>query len=378
MRFAIVLALLVGCGGQAPIEESATAPREPVRVEVATVRSTALEDRLAAIGTVRARNEVVVAARILGYIRTISADVGDSVRAGQPLVTVDDRELRSGVEAAQAAKGEAESAILTAEQGIAAARSQLRLAELTHQRYADLLGKESVSQQEFDVVDARLESAKTSLAAAESGKKQAEAKRAQAEAAIARAEVTLDYAVVAAPVSGVVTERMVDPGALAAPGAPLLRIEQAGAYRLEVAAPESLQPKLRVGQSVEFEIEALGAEGPSEGRIVEIVPAVDARSRTFTVKIALPGGGGVRSGQYGRAFLPGEMRETLTVPASAVVERGQLRFVYVVEEDLARRRAVTLGQLADSGYEALSGLQPGDRVVVDPKRIRDGDPVVMP
>jgi RND family efflux transporter MFP subunit len=264
---------------------------------------------------------------------------------------------------------------VAAEYAVAAADADLHLAELTHARYTDLLAEESVSQHEFDVADARLASATSALAAAESGRAQAEAKRIQAEAALTRAEVALGYAVITAPIAGVVTERMVDPGALAAPGAALLRIEQAGDYRLEVAAPASFRPTLQVGQSVPFEIDALAGQGPFAGAITEIVPAVDARSRTFTVKIAVPDVAEIRSGHYGRAFLPGKTREALVIASTAVVARGQLRFVLVAQEGRARRRAVTLGEAADSHYEVLSGLQPGEQVIIEPAGVQDGDPI---
>ena len=371
----LMLLLLVGVGCRSAVEESVTVDREPTQVDVATVRLTPLEEQLAMVGTVRAENEVVVAARLLSHVQSIAVREGDSVRVGQALLTLDDRELRAGVGVALASRGEAESAILAAEHGIVAARSQLHLAELTYARYTDLLAQESVSQQEFDVVDARLVSARSALALAEAGKMQAGAQRAQAEARFASAEVALGYAVISAPISGIVTERMVDPGALAAPGAPLLRIEQAGVYRLEVAVPESLQHSLRVGQVVPLEIHSLPEDGRLQGTIAEIVPAIDTRSRTFTVKIGLSDAPEVRSGQYGRAFLPGESREALLVPVSAVAERGQLRFVIVAQDGHARRRAVTLGASRDSDYEVLSGLQPGDRVIVNPAGLRDGDPI---
>ena len=204
----------------------------------------------------------------------------------------------------------------------------------------------------------------------------AEAGRARAEAALARAEVALGDTVITAPVDGVVTERLVDPGSLAAPGAPLLGMEQLGAYRLEVEAPESLRSSLEVGQVLPFVVDGRRDVDPSSGTIDEIVPSIDARSRTFTLKVAIPDSVDVRSGQYGRAFLPGETRETLIVPRSAVVERGQLRFVMVVGDDQARRRSVTVGESHPSGLEVLSGLQPGERVVVDPTGIGDGAPVV--
>lgn len=373
MRRTVILLLLAGVGCGTPMPESGNVDAEAAPVDVVTIRLTTFAEQLPVVGTVRAENEVVVAARLLGYVSSIPVREGDVVKAGQTLVTLDDRELRSGVDAARASQREAESAVVAAEQAIAAAQSQLRLAELTHVRYTDLLAQESVSQQEFDVIDARLASAKSALASAESGRNQAEAKRAHAEAALASSEVALGYTVITAPIPGIVTERTVDPGALAAPGAPLLRLEEVGAYRLEVAAPESLRRSLAVGQIVPLEIDALGDQGRLDGSITDIVPAVDARSRTFTVKIALSDIPEVRSGQFGRAFLPGETREALLVPGGAVVERGQLRFVTVVQEGRARRRAVTLGESRDSQYEALSGLQSGDRVIVESAGIQDGD-----
>ncbi len=337
-----------------------------------------VSDRISLVGTVTARSETVISSKLLSYIRSIPVHEGDRVRAGQTVAVLDGRELRARLEAAQASNAEAESAILAAEHGIALAQSQLHLAEITHQRFEDLLTKESVSRQEFDEVDARLKAARAALELARSRKSQADAKRAQAGAGIAQAEVMLSYAVLIAPVAGVVTERMAEPGNLAAPGTPLLRIEETGAYRLEVAAPESQLANLRVGQELPVAIDALATGGPSNGRIVEIVPAVDRESRTFTVKIQLPASPAIRSGLYGRAFLAGSPREILTVPASSVLDRGQLRTVFVVQDGRARRLLLTLGELREGRYEVLSGLEAGDMVVLEPGQVEDGQPVVAP
>lgn len=355
-----------------------TAARPSAEVDVVTLRPTTLEDRHAVVGTVRAQREVVVSGRVVGHIRSISVEEGQTVRAGQPLVTLDDRELRAGVAATAAGVRAAESAILAAEQAVVTARSQLRLAELTHGRYTDLLLQESVSQQEFDIVQAGVESAVAALGSAEAGVAQTEAARAQAAAVADAATLSLSYAVVASPLSGVVTQRLVDPGALATPGAPLLRIEETGSYRLEVAVPESRDGGLALGEVVPLEVDAPWAarlDAALTGAIVEIVPAVDPRSRTFTVKVALPDLPGIRSGQFGRVLLPGPTRQGLLVPASAVDERGQLRVVWVEQDGYARRRAVTLGDARDAFYDVRSGLQAGDRVIVEPAGLRDGDPV---
>lgn len=183
------------------------------------------------------------------------------------------------------------------------------------------------------------------------------------------------YAAIDAAVPGLVTKRLADPGTLASPGMPLLEIEPAGDFRLEVAVPESLVSRLRTGQSLDLTIDALGESGPPTGRVVEIVPGADPRSRTSIVKLALPSHPGLRSGLYGRAFVPGEGRESLRLPAQAVIERGQLQSLFVVEDGRAHRRLVSLGALEDGRFEVLSGLQRGERVVLNPSAVTDGDAV---
>jgi hypothetical protein len=100
-----------------------------------------------------------------------------------------------------------------------------------------------------------------------------------------------------------------------------------------------------------------------------------AASRTFTVKVALAPHSGLRSGLYGQMLLPGRERSGLSVPSSAVVSRGQMHSVFVVQEGIARLRLVSLGELRDGRYEALSGLTAGDRVALDPAALADGSPV---
>lgn len=371
MRFLPVCLLVAGCAPQAPVPES----RESTAVDTITVETVVVEERLPAMGTVHARNTVILASRILSYVSSVSVRPGDMVSPGQIVVTLNDRELRSDVDAARANGRQAEASIRAAEQAVVAAAAELRLAQLTYVRHQDLLAKDSVSQHEFDLAEARLHAIRAALAAAESVQAQAEAQRDQTDAALARADVALGDATVTSPIAGLVTERLVDSGALAAPGAPLLRIDETGVYQLEVPAPESTQRSVSVGQAVPLEIDALAADGPSEGVIIEIVPAIDADSRTFMVTVELPMAPDLRPGQFGTVFLPGASREALYVPTVAVIKRGQLRFVSVVEDGKARRRAVTLGDQRDSTHEVLSGLQPGDHVIVAPAGLGDGETV---
>lgn len=373
LPFSIVL-LGLACGGPEPVDPEPPADVAPVTLRVETLRESSQESETALIGSVAAQKRVSIAARILSNVTDVKVAEGQFVKAGQTVIELDKREMQTGVAAAKAARAEADSAIASAEQAITAAESQRDLAKVTHRRFETLLGKKSVSEQEYDEVAARLRAAESAVSMARSQKAQAEAKRSQADAAIAQAETRIEYSRITSPVNGYVTNRMVDPGAMAAPGVPLLEIEQAGGYRLEVAIPESQLGKVKVGGTLRVSIEALGLDGPESARVVEIVPSVDPSSRTFIAKLALPAHPALRSGLYGRAFLPGAERSALTVPEAAVVSRGQLRSVFVVEDQRAVRRLVTLGELSNGRYEVLSGLEPGDQVALEPFKAVDGGP----
>jgi multidrug efflux pump subunit AcrA (membrane-fusion protein) len=360
---------LAGCGGSEP----ETAPVESLPAATVVVERLALTEwpeTYEAVGTVRARYSAEVSSRIPSLIQQVHVRAGDQVRAGQLLVELDARDLDSNVRQAEAAKVEAENAILEATHAEASAQTQLQLAEVTHKRFAELLEKRSVSPQEYDEAEARLQSAKAAVAMAAARKQQAEAKRSQAESGITAAKVAAGYATIHAPFAGTVTERRLDPGSLASPGMPILMLDQAGAYLLEAAVPESRLAMVRVGQQVTVRIEALA--GDYSGQVMEIVPEVDAASRTFTAKITLPNRRELRGGMFGRAIFPGSARQLLTAPANAVTERGQVQSIFVAADGVARRRLVSLGSELQDRYEVLAGLEAGELVVLDPGSLQDG------
>jgi multidrug efflux pump subunit AcrA (membrane-fusion protein) len=321
-------------------------------------------DTYRASGTVRARYTAAIAAKIAATILEIRVQAGDRVTAGQTLVVLDHGNLEANLRRAEAACAEAESAIAETENAIAAANATLDLARVTHRRFEDLLSKASVSQQESDESEARLKSARAGLEMAASKRRQAEARRSQAEAELAAARVALGYATLAAPFPGLVTERRADPGSMATPGAPLLTLEREGNLRLETSIDESRLALVRIGEQVEVEIDSLNRT--VRGRVAENVPSIDAATRSFTTKIDLPAIPGLRAGMFGRAAFAGGKREALLVPQSAVLERGQVRSLYVVEGDTARLRLITLGEARDNRREILSGLTAGEKIIVAP------------
>jgi RND family efflux transporter MFP subunit len=235
----------------------------------------------------------------------------------------------------------------------------LALAESTLKRYQNLYEKKSVSPQEFDEVKARQQAARARRDMAQAG-------QGQAQAALAEARTSLDYTRIRAPFDGVVTEKKADTGTLASPGMTIFTVEDVRRYRLEATVNENDLRYVRTGQQVSVVIDALDNTG-LEGKVVQIVPAADSASRSFLVKIELPTDLQLRSGLFGRAQFSRGQRQALLIPRSAVVERGQLQGVFVLDQNrVASLRYVTVGKSSGSDIEVLAGLQSGERLVVKP------------
>ena len=213
--------------------------------------------------------------------------------------------------------------------------------------------------------------AQAALDMARARRTQLDAKMAQIEQDVRAAGIQRGYSEIIAPFSGTIITKSIDPGTLAAPGAPLFTIEREGAYRLEASVEESRLSLARVGKAVSVTIDGIDQTFPA--RVAEVVPSVDAAARTGTVKIDLPLLPGLRSGLFGRALFDTGGRKLLTVPSAGIMERGQLQSVYVAENNVAHTRLVTVGTRVKDRVEVLSGLNQGDRVIVPiPTGLADG------
>lgn len=355
-----VAALFTGCGGS-DTHPRAASPAPAVPVQVATVTSREWPDLYEATGTVRARTATVLASKVMAYVREVAVQVGDRVHEGQVLIQLDAQDLDANVRRAEAAESEVRGAFPEADNGVAGAKASLDLAQSTFHRMEELAAKKSISSQEFDEASAHLKSAQAAYEMARARRTQLDSRLAGVQQEIRSANILRDYTRIAAPISGVVTARSVEPGNLAAPGAPLLTIEREGAYRLEASVDESRLPFVKTGQAVEVALDALDRR--LAARVSEIVPAVDAASRAYIVKIDLPAMPNLRSGMFARAWFPMGARQAVTVPAAAVMDRGQLQSVFVVEDGCARNRLVTTGKREADALEVLSGLSAGEKVV---------------
>ena len=218
-----------------------------------------------------------------------------------------------------------------------------------------MLDKKITTQADFDAVQARAS---------------------VAEGAAREMETMLGYTKVVAPFDGIVTRKLADVGDLAAPGKPIIEMEDPRALRFEADVPEALIGNVKLGAKLPVQV----AEGaaPIEGTVVEMAPVADAASRTFLVKLDLPAAEGVRSGQFGRVWVPTGESKSIRVPASAVVARGQMECVFVVVNEHAQLRIVRTGKHTGGEVEILAGLSSGERVVSEgAESLRDGQPVTL-
>ena len=341
LAWTLSVAMVAGCKGK---EEKSEIKRPVVSdVTMAVITSTTVDEFYETTGTVRSDRTSMVASRAMGVVTSLLVREGDIVKAGQLLLTIDDRNATQRVRAAGMV--------------VESAKQNKSLAEMTWQRYKNLYDDKALTRQEMDQVEAQ--------------KKVAEAEYERVKAMAEEARINQSFTQVTAPVSGRVTERRTDTGSMASPGMPLLIIEGGGSPTIEASVDAGLGNKVKAGMSVTAVIETL--DGPLRGKVREVFPAVDPLSRTFTIKVGLKD---VRpkSGLFARVRIPVGKREAILVPAKAVVSKGQLTGVYAVDgQGVIAYRLVRAGNASAAGTEILSGLAAGDRVITDGiDRVIDG------
>ena len=298
-----------------------------------TVRDTVVEATFDAAGVAAPLQQATLSTKLMGTVIAVLVKEGAVVAAGQPLVRIDARDLT--------AKG-AQTAASVAE------------AEAVHRDAQTQAGR-------IRALYADSASTRAQLDAAETGLSRAEAAVSAARGAAAELQAMTSYAVIRAPFAGIVTRRFVDAGAFAAPGAPLVAIQDASQLRVSASATPELVRAIRRGQTLTATIEGRAVRALVEG----VVPA--SAGNLYTINALVPNPGRtILAGSTATLALPTGKRTTLVVPVGAVTRQGDLTGVMVRTAQGDERRWVRLGASAAGMVEVSSGLRPGDRVVVSP------------
>jgi RND family efflux transporter MFP subunit len=339
--------VLAGCNRKTP---EIAAPSVVTGLTVTQAVEQQIANSVEVVGTVHAKESAIISAQVMGRVTSVKVREGDSVRAGQLLIALDDEQARSRVEGSRAG-------VAASERQVEAAQAEASLASSTLARYQLLRERKSVSAQEFDEVERRSQAADARLEAAR-------AEAVQAKAADSGAGTAAGYARISAPFAGVVIARHVDPGAIAMPGTPLIEVEKAGVLELDATVDESLVQVLKSEMAVPVTIAAVSSQA-LVGHVREINPAGDPGSHSFLVKIELPPAVGLRSGMFGTAEFGNGRRSALLVPQAAVITHGSLNGVWALDGNrLASLRYITLGAKREGSVEVLSGLSAGETVVL--------------
>jgi RND family efflux transporter MFP subunit len=329
LALAAGMALLAGCG-KAHQGHTAAQPELPsVQVRTQTVEAKSSASIEEVVGTVRAKLRATIEAKTSGRITDLPVVLGQKVRAGELVARLDAPEIRARLDQAEAS---------------------LQQAERDAKRMASLFKQQAASRADYETADSRYLVAK---------------------GVVAEARAMMRYVEILAPFDGVVTRKWVDVGDQAAPGKPLVDIEDPSQLQVEADVPEAIASRIK--QDARMTIRVGQSSGDLSGTIVEIAPIADPTSRTFRVKLDVQACPGLMSGQFARLVVRVGENTSLRVPASAVVQRGQMEILFVVENQRARLHLVKTGRRVNDETEILSGLDSGDLVVVDnPHQLVDG------
>jgi len=320
-----------------PVAARADAPSVPTAV----VRAGSAAAGFELDGALQAVRQSTVSAQVGGNVLKLLVAAGDAVKAGQVIAHIDERDARAGLARSDA--------------GVAQAEAELANARTQVERTRELRNQGFVSQSALDV-------AETQLKAAQAGVDQARAARSQA--ALARG-----FTAVVAPFAGVVLATHVEAGDLAAPGRPIATVYAPGALRAVVQVPASNAAVARTARKVEVQL--AGGRWVVPGAVTPM-PAADAVSQTVEWRLELPSAESAAAtpGQAVRVRFTGadaaSVRAGLSVPAAAVLKRGEITGVYLVQDGRFVLRPVRTGAPLGADVEVLAGLKAGDRVALEP------------
>lgn len=343
----VAFGALAGCSDK-PKEGQKTVSGGTVQATLVTVESAQLPVISTAPGNVVAEQQAQIASRLMGFIREMNVQEGQSVSAGQRLFTVDPADIQGQVNMARA--------------GLAQADAALADAKNDYERFGTLYKEEAIPKLQWDKIRLQYQVSQQQAAAA--------------HAAYDTASAQMKYATVVAPFAGVVTQKMAHAGDLAAPGRPVLALENPDRMQVQTSVSRDVYAQLKPGSEVMLQLDGKG--GDIAGKVVNMVPAADPVTHGHLVKIELPQGHGLRSGSFVQVAFPLGVRQGIRVPASAILERAGITGVFVADaQGVVQYRMVRTGAATGGKVEIQAGLNPGERVVTSSATgLQNGDKVV--
>ncbi|WP_142785892.1 efflux RND transporter periplasmic adaptor subunit [Changchengzhania lutea] len=312
----------------------------PIAVKVNLVQTDGENPFVTASGKIQAENSADLSTRMMGFVNKVHVDVGDKVKKGQLLVSINNADL-------QAKRAQANASITEA-------TAAFNNAQKDYNRFKNLFADNSASQKEMDDMTARYEMAKARLEAANQMKNEVNSQFA--------------YSNITAPFSGVVTSKNIDAGDMANPGVPLISVETPGKFEVMAMVPESEISQIKKGIEVDVVVKSINKT--IKGKVTEVSTSAKNTGGQFLVKVALDKTDAtILSGMYTTVQFPIAKKATASnmvlIPTEVIVTRGQLSGVYTTSQsNTAVLRWLRLGRTYGGHVEVLSGLSPDEPYIV--------------
>lgn len=382
IRSALTVALLAGIAA-APVRvsageaaASATVGQVLPAIRVVLAQRREIVETVSVNGTIVAREEAAVGTDLNGMVvQALNADQGDRVRKGDVLALLDRSMLDTQLAQMRATRAQAEASAAQMEAQIADARVGVKQAGEALQRAEALKQKGVAAQMQLDNAVNAADSARAKLDSAVKALAATEAQLSVIDAQIRGVEVQIEKAEVRAPADGLVLSRAATLGGIVSSSSgPLFRIAIDGEFELEANVAETVLPRLTTGMGADVIVP--GAAAPVAGSIRRISPEIDASTRLGPIRIALPKDSPARVGGFARATIELTRRDSVAVPVSSVLYRGETPLLQVVADGRVKTTPVQLGARGEGFVEVLSGVAGGDEVVARAGTfVADGDAV---
>ncbi len=393
---------LAGCSilpqaeAEAQAKPSQSKAGDVTPVDVAIARTGMLEEVAEYVGTTKPVKEVSLRSQVEGRLLNLYVDVGDRVTQGQILGNLDDALLATNVSQARAELAALSSELArtqaqvnNAQIQLERARVELRQAESDAARYTQLDDIGAISAQQAESFQTAAEVAQKVVLSAQQQIRTEEQVVAAAlgrvaaqKAAIAQAQQRQSYTRLTSPITGVVLERVSEPGNLIGSGDEVLKLGDFRRVKVFVPVSELDLSNIRVGQSVEVKLDALAGQLLA-GKVTRISPVADSMARQVPVEVTIPNPNNqIGSGLLARVSFQPSTQLRVVVPTTALEGEGSLATVFVIKSQGQQRqaqveaRSVTVGKRAHGNMEIVSGIEPGERFVLSSgKPLEDGETV---
>ncbi|WHH60873.1 efflux RND transporter periplasmic adaptor subunit [Petroclostridium sp. X23] len=399
----LIVSIFSGCGAKKAAVDSEIDVQSDITVEAVAVGKTDIHSRITFNGKIKPTQEVSISPKSAGKVSTIHFDVGQQVKAGDILFTLEDTDARLQMAQAQASLASAQATLQktkggSAEQQISQLQTALANAEIqyndakeNYDRMKALLESGGVSRQTFEqaqtsyrVAEQQYNAAKTSLdltvhkinpenvMAAEAGVK-------QAQVAYEMAKVQVDNTIVRSPIAGVVSSRNIEVGEFASSAAASMTVMDLSTVSVDINVPENVINKIKLEDKVQIRVDGAGMN-TVDGTVSSISPAADVKTQSYPVKIALENKDQLlKSGMFAEVdFVVERIENTVAAPLTALIDEQGIKYIYVAEGDTAKKRQIKTGASDGKFIQIIDGVKENELVIVKGQNLlQDGSKITI-